>query len=96
MNYHIGQHVACLTSNWGFSNGKSAKEYGIKTPIKGRVYTIRALIQFPTGTHFLLEEIINKQVTTREGSIEPPFHSSNFKPLQKLTPDMFKEDILDV
>lgn len=76
--FHVGQKVVCVET-WSPSPGTGrGDEIG---PIKGRIYTIRALVVHPAhpGPHVLLREIRNDVVSYRSGRYEASFHARRFR-----------------
>lgn len=92
--YVVGQHVVYVGKPTAYSPMRQKWDRaGLIRPKTGVVYTIRSVfIGFASGQRrvsLLLQEIHNPEVSTVDGLREPGFVASKFRPLQKLTPEMF-------
>lgn len=74
MVFKVGQKVRCLAERWEVTN--------CIVPIKGHVYTIRGISQYPRGNFgFVFEEITNIVDDFTDGSHELHFSFRDFAPL---------------
>jgi hypothetical protein len=80
--FHIGQRVFDRTFTSRCPN----------LPVRGNVYTIRTFVVpyagYPGTPGILLEEIINPPCPYFEGTFEPSFFPSHFRPLTKHSTDI--------
>lgn len=96
--FHIGQHVVCINDKWVCRRtGKPASDFGILAPKLNKVYTIRGKRMSKPGPYedhlvLLFEELDNSS----KSNPETGFVARHFKPLQKLTTDMFMKENLNV
>lgn len=92
-NFQVGMKVVCVDDK--FSGGWDRI---VKTPVKGKVYTIRQLLTFKacTGqvvTTVLLEEIVNPVRQWDSGLMEAGFVPRRFRPVvqRKTSIEIFKD-----
>jgi hypothetical protein len=96
MMFEIGQQVVCIVADWceGCTcGGKNCTPY--KFPIKGFVYTIRAIgpssdpeFNDPDWVGVTLEEIVNP---LDEDNKEILFCTDGFRPIKKTSIDVFRQ-----
>ena len=93
--FHIGQRVICVDDNIIGENGvfdRAFTERCPHLPVKGRTYTVRGFIVPYAGYSgtpgMLLEEIVNPPYRYVEGTFEPSFFPSHFRPLAERKTDI--------
>lgn len=87
-----GQHVVCVSLPSPLDVQLIVTRGGTANmPVIGRVYTIREVYVTPARGMLCvrLVEVRNKPISSKRGLREPGFASFRFRPLQKLTPEMF-------
>lgn len=88
MSFHVGQQVVCVDdTGW-----RVWRE--LSRPVKGRIYTIRALslpclCTDPNELGLLLEEIVNPTRLCLCGPTEDAFFSRRFRPVRKTDISIF-------
>jgi hypothetical protein len=93
--FHIGQRVICVDDKFVGENRVFDPTFTSRCPnlpVRGNVYTIRAFVVpyagYPGTPGILLEEIINPPCPYSEGTFEPSFFPSHFRPLTKHSTDI--------
>lgn len=83
MSFHVGQKVECIAT---FCVVMLYPE--ICFPEKGRVYTVRNVLDLPGGIGLRLVEIKNELSDTRVGPFEPTFIDAAFRPITENKTDI--------
>ena len=93
--FHIGQRVLCVDDRFVGENcvfDPTFRERCPSLPVKGRIYTVRGFVvpyaEYAATPGILLEEIINPPCSYVEGTFEPSFFPSHFRPLTERKPDI--------
>ena len=74
MTFRVGQKVVCIRGPGSYP--------GASWPVKGLVYTVRQINDWPAGAIILLEEINNSRFMQELGNtIEPGFGAKFFRPV---------------
>ncbi len=74
MTFRVGQKVVCVRGPGSYP--------GCRWPVKGIVYTVRQINDWPSGTIILLDEINNSHLMNELGNtIEPGFGARFFRPV---------------
>jgi hypothetical protein len=93
--------VKCINDTWEPIQLAIWDKYGIITPVKEEIYTVRRMVPTRNGDSYLLEEIRNRMIPTgnpgvlpeNDLSFEPTFHVDRFVIIEDpLEPD---EDFLE-
>lgn len=84
--FHVGQMVVCVDA--APEGERLFKDFEIR-PVKGCVYTIRALESVETDVICLLEEIVNPILLYEDGADEMLFRVSRFRPVRNTSIDVF-------
>ncbi len=86
--FHIGQRVVCLDDRFVGENRVFDPTFITRCPnlpVKGHVYTVRGFVVpyawYPATLGILLEEIVNPPCPYFEGTFEPSFFPSHFRPI---------------
>jgi len=75
----VGSLVELIDDNWNSQRKELLTQFGVRYPVKGKVYTIRELT--PTGG-LLLEEVVNPPMHfTNVGVVEPGWKTFRFREL---------------
>lgn len=94
--FHVGQLVVCT---YDMSGVASSRKRGEKAPIKGNVYTVRAVMaskDYPGTLRILLEEIVNPSIQYIDTVGEANFPAAAFRPAQETNIDVFKKVLASV
>jgi hypothetical protein len=93
--FHIGQRVVCIDDRFPGENGVFDPTFAERCPnlpVEGRTYTVRGFVVPYAGYSgtpgVLLEEIINPPSPYYEGSFEPSFFPSHFRPVTERRTDI--------
>ena len=93
--FHIGQRIICVDDRFVGENRVFDPTFTARCPnlpVKGRVYTVRGFVVpyawYPDMPGLLLEEIINPLCPYFEGTFEPSFFPSHFRPLTERNTDI--------
>jgi len=79
--FHVGQEVVCVNDKFTIT-GPGAPF--VKTPVCGRVYTIRDIRTSRRGDYLLLDEIRNDEFHFGSGETgEPGWRLDRFRPVQR-------------
>jgi hypothetical protein len=86
--FHIGQCVICVDGRFVGENCVFDPMFTVRCPnlpVKSHVYTVRGFVVpyawYPDTPGILLEEIVNAPCLYFEGTFEPSFFPSHFRPL---------------
>jgi hypothetical protein len=86
--FHIGQRVVCVDDRFPGENGVFDPTFAKRCPnlpMKDRIYTVRGFVVpyagYPGTPGMLLEEIVNPPCPYYEGTFEPSFLPSHFRPV---------------
>jgi|GEM_PF-5587989 len=98
-----GMRVVCIHPYDSPREVGIAVRYGVRTPRKGVVYTIREVLlpeKLPEISNTVLPlrliEIVNPPVRFVNGVLEPAFPSTRFRPLDESRLDVFRDLLVDV
>jgi hypothetical protein len=93
--FHIGQRVVCLDDRFPGENGVCDPTFAERCPnlpVKGHIYTVRGFVVpyagYPGTPGMLLEEVINPPSRYLEGTFEPSFFPSHFRPATERRTDI--------
>jgi hypothetical protein len=93
--FHIGQHVVCIDDIFPGENGVCDPTFAERCPnlpVKGGIYTVRGFVvpyaEYPGTPGMLLEEVINPPSRYLEGTFEPSFFPSHFRPATERRTDI--------
>jgi hypothetical protein len=90
--FFVGQRVSC-TNDRNWPTPRDFGDYSPILPVRGRVYTVRAILRRPEwdegGLH--LVEIVNPVRLRRSRAFELAFRQSRFRPLRATNIDLFLE-----
>ncbi len=93
--FRIGQRIICVDDRFVGENRVFDPTFTVRCPnlpLKGHVYTVRGFVvpyDGYSGTPgILLEEISNPPCPYFEGTFEPSFFPSHFRPLTERTTDI--------
>jgi hypothetical protein len=85
--FHISQRVLCVGDRIGGENGVFDPTFAERCPnlpVKGRIYTVRGFVVpyagYPGTLGMLLVENVNPPCPYYEGTFEPSFLPSYFRP----------------
>ena len=103
--FRIGQRVTCVDDKFVGENRVYDPTFTVRCPnlpLKGHVYTVRGFVVPYAGYSgtpgILLEEISNPPCPYFEGTFEPSFFPSHFRPFtdRKTDISVFKEMLNDI
>ncbi len=93
--FHIGQRVICVDDRFLGENrvfDPTFAERCPNVPVKGHIYTVRDFVVpyagYPGTPGMLLKGIINPPCPYFEGTFEPSFFPSHFRPLSERKTDV--------
>jgi len=93
--FYIGQRVVCIDDKFLGENGVFDPTFAERCPnlpVKGGIYTVRGFVVpyvgYPGQPGMLLEEIVNRPSLYVEGTFEPSFFPSHFRPLAERPTDI--------
>ena len=93
--FFMGQLVVCADDRFPGENGvfdATFRERCPNLPVRGRIYTVRGFVVpyagYPGIPGMLLEEIINPPCPYYEGTFEPSFFPSHFRPVTEHKTDI--------
>jgi hypothetical protein len=93
--FHIGQRVVCIDDRFPGENGVFDPTFAERCPnlpVRGLIYTVRDFVVpyagYPGTQGMLLEEIINPPCPYFEGTFEPSFFPSHFRPVNERATDI--------
>src|SRR5918993_1355980 len=88
-NFYVGQVVVCIDDEdirW-----PGGDEIGERYPVKGGVYTVRAVRLCEVGAGLLLHEIVNPVCEWYDGGVgEIGFHVDRFRPAKTTSLEVFE------
>jgi hypothetical protein len=103
--FRIGQRITCVDDKFVGENRVYDPTFTVRCPnlpLKGHVYTVRGFVVPYAGYSgtpgILLEEISNPPCPYFEGTFEPSFFPSHFRPFtdRKTDISVFKEMLNDI
>jgi hypothetical protein len=71
----IGSLVECIDDNWDLRNGE-------KMPVKGEIYTVRAIVRWEGQVGLKLEEVVNPVMNYVDAVAECSFDARYFREIQ--------------
>lgn len=94
MSFRVGQMVVCVNDRWH----RDFLSLHLNVPMKGRIYTIRAIFEPPVACQpcLWLEEIVNAPTEWAEGLFEAAFRATRFRPVKETSIDIFRQIIAPI
>lgn len=88
-NFRVGQKVVCVDDGWANWQLADMRSAGISSPIKGEIYTVRAVETLQGEAHVWLAEIVNPIVDYSDvGQNEQGWAPELFRPVVERKTDI--------
>lgn len=86
----VGSLVECIAV---FGSG-SYTRLGNVLPVKGKVYTVRGIKEYPTGSGIVLEEIVNPKIKYKDRVGEVHFPVERFRELTECPASISIDEVI--